>query len=59
MNNKIVDYEVVSEIVAINLENTIKEKLALGWQPYGNVMMQNTPNGPTYFHQPIVKYKVE
>ena len=59
MNKKeILNYKVGVQDTLSELEQYVKDELESGWQPYGQMIIINTPPNMG-FYQPLVKYSKE
>lgn len=53
----IIEYMIVSENNKNQLEISVNKAISLGWQPYGNLLIDRSQQGVITLAQPMVKYK--
>jgi len=54
---KITDYFVSSEEDLDTLQKDVKEKIGLGYQPFGHFVLHAWDDGAVSYMQPMVKYE--
>lgn len=57
MERKIVDYRIVTQLFADDVDDEVHELMKDGWQPQGGVAVMVTLKGNTRFYQAMVKYE--
>ncbi len=55
MDKEIIDYQILSSRDYLKIEEEVKERLKLDWQPYGSLVVREFPDYTKYL-QVMVRY---